>query len=82
MESALKWSRKAVEVAEADEGGDPETLEHLKNELKSYEEGKPWRELMTPSGKSQAEESSEGGAENGNEEDASAKENETPEETK
>ena len=52
MESALKWSRKAVELAEADdEEGDPEILGHLQEELKSYEQGKPWRELMTPSKK-------------------------------
>jgi hypothetical protein len=51
MESALKWSRKAIALAEADEEGDPETLGHLQDELKSYEQGKPWRELMTPSKK-------------------------------
>ncbi len=56
MESALEWSRKAVETAKADKEGDPETLGHLEEELKSYEEGKPWRELMLPSQKKDAEE--------------------------
>jgi tetratricopeptide (TPR) repeat protein len=55
MKSALEWSQKAVETAEADEEGDPETLEHLKEELKSYQEGKPWRELMLPSKKKDKE---------------------------
>ncbi len=51
MKSALDWSQKAVEMAEADEEGDPETLGHLKEELKNYQDGKPWRELMLPSKK-------------------------------
>lgn len=51
METAKKWSSKAVELAEADDEGDPETLEQLKKELKSYEQGKPWRESETPSAK-------------------------------
>ncbi|MHB8903127.1 MAG: tetratricopeptide repeat protein [Thermoguttaceae bacterium] len=55
METAKKWSRKAVEVAKADEEDDPETLGHLEEELKSYEQGKPWRELMLPSKKKEAE---------------------------
>ena len=55
MKSALEWSQKAVETAEADEEGDPETLGHLKEELKSYQEGKPWRELMLPSKKKEKE---------------------------
>jgi tetratricopeptide (TPR) repeat protein len=49
MKSALEWSQKAVAMAEADEEGDPETLGHLREELKSYQDGKPWRELMLPS---------------------------------
>ena len=55
MKSALEWSQKAVNMAEADKEGDPETLEHLKEELKSYQEGKPWRELMLPSKKKDTE---------------------------
>ncbi len=55
MKSALEWSEKAVAMAEADEEGDPETLGHLREELKSYEEGKPWRELMLPSQKKEKE---------------------------
>lgn len=55
MKSALEWSQKAVDMAEADEEGDPETLGHLKEELKSYQEGKPWRELMLPSKKKEKE---------------------------
>ena len=55
MKAALEWSQKAVDTAEADEEGDPETLGHLKEELKSYKEGKPWRELMLPSKKKEKE---------------------------
>jgi tetratricopeptide (TPR) repeat protein len=41
FEEAIKWSSKAVEVG-SDEGN--EQLEQLKNELKAYEDKKPWRE--------------------------------------
>jgi tetratricopeptide (TPR) repeat protein len=56
MKTAMEWSRKAVEMAEADKAGDPETLGHLRDELKSYEQGKPVRELMLPSQKTETEE--------------------------
>jgi hypothetical protein len=38
---AIKWSTKAVELG-GHEGH--EQLEQLKNELDSYQQGKPWRE--------------------------------------
>ncbi len=40
---AIKWSTKAVELGKADEH---EQLEQLENELKSYQESKPWREAQ------------------------------------
>jgi tetratricopeptide (TPR) repeat protein len=40
--TAKKWSTKAIETAETD---DERTA--LRKELKSYEEGKPWREVLT-----------------------------------
>ncbi|MBN1854550.1 MAG: tetratricopeptide repeat protein [Pirellulales bacterium] len=51
FEAAIQWATKAIEVnrAEQDDDGnplDPEELEHLENELKSYQEKKPWRELL------------------------------------
>jgi tetratricopeptide (TPR) repeat protein len=41
FDEAIKWSTKAVELGSTD---DHEQLEQLKNELKSYQEKKPWRE--------------------------------------
>jgi tetratricopeptide (TPR) repeat protein len=41
FDEAIKWSSKAVELGATD---DHEQLEQLKNELKSYQENKPWRE--------------------------------------
>jgi len=41
FESAVKWSKKAVEIS------DESLRDALAKELKSYEEGKPWRELQT-----------------------------------
>ena len=40
FESAKKWSAKAVELGEGD------MKKQLKEELESYEKGKPWRELQ------------------------------------
>jgi tetratricopeptide (TPR) repeat protein len=40
FEEAIKWSKKAVELSE------DHLKEQLGDELKSYEEGKPWRELQ------------------------------------
>lgn len=53
FENALKWSEKAVtrseeELKEADQEGEKkrlaEQLDHLRQELDSYKQGKPWRE--------------------------------------
>ncbi len=41
FKAAVKWSKKAVELGEE---ADHEQLEQLEEELKSYENGKPWRE--------------------------------------
>lgn len=41
FKAAIKWSKKAVELGEK---ADHEQLEQLEEELKSYEDGKPWRE--------------------------------------
>lgn len=41
FEKAIEWAKKAVELGEEQSH---EQIEQLKNELKSYEEGKPWRE--------------------------------------
>ncbi|MCP4942299.1 MAG: hypothetical protein GY924_10035, partial [Planctomycetaceae bacterium] len=41
FKAAVKWSKKAVELGEKAEH---EQLEQLEEELKSYEDGKPWRE--------------------------------------
>jgi tetratricopeptide (TPR) repeat protein len=43
FENAIKWSKKAVELGEEDL---PEQIEQLQQELESYEQGKPWRELQ------------------------------------
>lgn len=43
FETAIKWSKKAVELGSDDE----EVDEQLNNELKSYQEKKPWREHQT-----------------------------------
>lgn len=43
FETAIKWSTKAVELGSEEEQID----EQLKNELKSYQEKKPWREKQT-----------------------------------
>jgi tetratricopeptide (TPR) repeat protein len=51
FENALKWSTKAIEIAEKEkEGskdGDKETREALKKELENYKAKKPTRELMS-----------------------------------
>ncbi len=39
--AAVKWSKQAVEIT------DENLREALSKELKSYQEGKPWRELLT-----------------------------------
>lgn len=39
-DSAIKWSKKAVELSEED------MKEDLKKELESYRQGKPWREIQ------------------------------------
>jgi tetratricopeptide (TPR) repeat protein len=44
FDNALKWSEKAVELS------DESTEEQLKNELKSYQEKKPWRERQSIEG--------------------------------
>lgn len=41
FENAIKWSQKAVEL------NDPENKEQMENELKSYRDGKPWREKQS-----------------------------------
>ena len=41
FKAAVKWSKKAVELGEK---ADHEQIEQLQDELKSYEDGKPWRE--------------------------------------
>lgn len=43
FENAIKWSTKAVELGEKDL---KDQVEQLKDELKHYEEGKPFRELQ------------------------------------
>jgi tetratricopeptide (TPR) repeat protein len=43
FESARKWAEKAVEAGATDD----ETDEQLKNELESFQQNKPWRELQT-----------------------------------
>jgi tetratricopeptide (TPR) repeat protein len=40
-DTAIKWSSKAVELSEKDEG---DVSEQLKQELESYQQKKPWRE--------------------------------------
>jgi tetratricopeptide (TPR) repeat protein len=42
FDTAKKWSKKALETADTDD-----EKKALGKELKSYEDGKPWRELMT-----------------------------------
>ena len=41
FEKAIEWSSKAVELGKEEEH---DQIEQLENELKSYEDGKPWRE--------------------------------------
>lgn len=48
-ENAIKWSTKAVEL------GNETEIEQLKQELKSYEEKKPWRELQNVKEKAEPE---------------------------
>jgi tetratricopeptide (TPR) repeat protein len=43
MENAIKWSSKAVELGETEL---KDQVEQLKDELKHYQEGKPFRELQ------------------------------------
>ncbi|TWU35687.1 tetratricopeptide repeat protein [Novipirellula aureliae] len=43
FEKAIEWSSKAVEMADED---DDEQLDQLKDEVKSYQENKPWREVQ------------------------------------
>ena len=38
FENAQKWAKKAVEIGRED------IQDHLEKELKSYQDGKPWRE--------------------------------------
>ncbi len=45
FEEALKWSTKAVELSKT--GADKEIQENLAKELKSYEKGEPWREMLS-----------------------------------
>jgi tetratricopeptide (TPR) repeat protein len=44
FKTAVEWSKKAIELGK--KGEEPEVLESLKKELKSYEAGKPWRERL------------------------------------
>lgn len=44
FEKAMEWSQKAVELG--NDSTSPETLVQLKNELESYRQKKPWRELQ------------------------------------
>ncbi len=44
FEKAVQWSSKAVEIGSQDKDNQHEQLEQLKNELDSYNQGKPWRE--------------------------------------
>ncbi len=46
FDKALEWSGRAVELGGATTP--PETLQQLKNELESYKQKKPWRELQEP----------------------------------
>ncbi len=43
FDSAIKWSKKCIELGEDKL---PEQIEQLRDELKHYEEGKPFRELQ------------------------------------
>lgn len=43
FENAIKWSKKCVELGIEKL---PEQIEQLRDELKHYEEGKPFRELQ------------------------------------
>ncbi len=43
FETAIKWSKKAVELGAKDD----EVDQQLKNELESYQQKKPWREKQT-----------------------------------
>ena len=43
FENAIKWSKKCIELGEKDL---PDQIEQLRDELKHYEEGKPFRELQ------------------------------------
>ncbi len=80
MEAAKKWSSKAVEVATADDEGDPETLGHLQEELKSYQQGKPWRESVTPGKKEDKKKAAEDAGKEGSEDnkDQKAEQKEAP----
>ncbi len=49
FETAKKWSAKAVEI------GREEDKEALQKELRAFEKGIPWRELMGPDGKNTIE---------------------------
>lgn len=44
FEKAVEWSSKAVEMASNEEDRDHDQLPQLKQELESYQQGKPWRE--------------------------------------
>ena len=46
FEKAIDWSTKAVKLSSEDETSDEETRRQLKNELESYKQDKPWRELQ------------------------------------
>lgn len=45
FESAVKWSKKAVEIGE--KTADEDTKKSLADELKTFESGKPWREQLS-----------------------------------
>ncbi len=55
FENALKWSEKAVELAE-----DGEQRENLSKELESYKAGKPWREFQPDTRKKKEDDSGDG----------------------
>lgn len=55
FDRAVEFSTKAVELTGEDDS--PETQEQLKNELESYKQKKPWRELQEPTETTEAEDS-------------------------
>ena len=67
FDKAMEWSSKAVELGA--NSTTPETLEQLRNELNSYKQKKPWRELQDVSNDAEDAVATEGAAE-GTEESA------------